>query len=102
MRAGLELDNGDEGLLNGIVKRFRRQTKFYNSYFSGKQDKTNTSVTVIVSKKDPFTYNYTKAEALWKRVVTDVNKVIVIDTPSHYFLKTHTDLLLDEFSKIQF
>ena len=100
--AGLNLENEDVAILSKHIAQFRRHTQFFGNYFRRKTNKTNITVTAVVSRKDPFTKNFSKAKLLWQRVVTDVNKVVLIDTPSHYFLNTETALLLGLFSELPF
>ena len=98
--AGLVLEAEDDALLRGRLERFRRHTQICSAYFRGKTEKTKTTVTAIISKKDPFTPNYADAKARWRKVVTDVDRVVLLDTPSHYFQNTDTALLLDLFSNL--
>ena len=98
-KAGLSFAPEDETLLHGRLERFRSHTQICSAYFRRKTAKTNVTVTAVISRQDPFTSNYTDAEARWRKVVTDVDRVILIDTPSHYFQNTDTDLLLDLFSE---
>lgn len=98
--AGLSFDKEDGALLRGRLERFRRHTQMCSDYFRRKVEKTNATVTVVVSKNDPFTPNYADAEARWRKVAADVDRVVLLDTPSHYFQNTDTALLLDLLSNL--
>jgi len=98
-KAGLNLNENDPSALHERLERFRRHTNIYRDYYKRKYSKTDVSVTAIISRNDPFTKNYADAEKHWAKVVTDVNKVVLIDTPSHYFNNTDTELLLNLFSE---
>ena len=99
-RSGLQTEVENNGKLPVDFSRFRRDTHIWNNYFRYKKTKTNVCVTAVISKKDPFTKNYADAKALWQKAVKEVNEVLLIDTPSHYFQNTDTKVLFDIFEKI--
>ena len=99
-RAGLPAQTVSNGKMTIDFSRFRRDTQFWNKYFRNKKTKTNVCVTAIVGNKDPFTRNYASAKALWQKYVKNVGKVIIINTPSHYFQNTDAELLLNLFSQL--
>ena len=97
--AGLNLEE-DEQLLPRRLEQFRRDTKTCSDYFGQKKEKTNVKLTAVISKNDPFTLNFEKTEKRWKTVVTEVYRVVLIETPSHYFQNTDTELLLGLFNEL--
>ncbi len=97
--AGLQTAPESDSLLHGRLERFRAHTLIYGAYFREKKQKTNVTVKVVVSTKDPFTSDYADAEARWKKAVSDVARVVLTDTPSHYFQNTDTGLLLRMFDE---
>ncbi len=96
-KAGLSADQAV--LTRERLARFRAHTQLGAEYFRRHTEKTRANVTVIVSQNDPLTANYAETDSRWRKVVTDVERVILIDTPSHYFQNTDTDLLLKLFSE---
>ena len=100
VRAGLPISPDNADVLHEKLDGFRRHTQAFSAYFQHKETITNTTVTIILSKADPIIPNYTDAEARWQKAVTDVDRVILIDTPSHYFQNTDTKLLLSLFSNL--
>ena len=99
--AGLHTGQEGENILRERLRDFRRHTEICSAYFRNKTKKTNVPVTVVLSRNDPFTRNYADARQRWMRIAAQVERVILIDTPSHYFQNTDTDLLLDLFADIQ-
>ena len=99
-RCGLPFEADNNGKPAVSFKRFRRDTGFWNNYFRNKNTKTNVKATVVVSKNDLFTRNYANAKELWQRYVAEVNDVVLIDTPSHYFQNSDPELLLNLFSEL--
>ncbi len=99
--AGLHTGPEGEDLLRERLRDFRRHTEICSAYFRDKTEKTNVCVTAVLSRNDPFTRNYADARQRWMRIVEKVDRVILTDTPSHYFQNTDTDLLLDLFAGLQ-
>ncbi len=100
IRAGMEAGAETMADLQERVHLFRRQTLLFNRYFCNKTEKTNTTVTAIISKKDILTPNRALAKQLWQKAVSDVNGVVYIDTPTHYFQNTDAGFLLDLFNRL--
>ena len=100
--AGLQFKAEDATFLRERLDRFRLHTQICSTYFRRKTKKTNVTVTIVISKKDPFTPNFVDAKVRWCKEVTNVDQVILIDTPSHYFQNTDTGLLLNLFSELSF
>ena len=92
--AGMDFDASDYELLHEMLESFRSHTKICSDYFNSKKGKTNVSLTALISRKDPLTKNYSDAKNRWQNYVTDVENVVLIDTPSHYFQNTEFDLIL--------
>ena len=99
-KAGLNLDENGKMLLQSRLESFRRQTSTFSNYFASKTKKTNVSLTAVISRKDPLTSDFKSTQKNWQRVVTEVNKVVFIDEPTHYFQNTNPELLLDLFSEL--
>ncbi|MBR5409526.1 MAG: amino acid adenylation domain-containing protein, partial [Clostridia bacterium] len=99
-KAGLFADGINAGIMKERLARFREQTEVFSKYFHGKTKKTNVTVTVLLSKNDPFTPNCADADRRWRKAVTDVDRMVLIDTPSHYFQSTDAGLLLSLLSEL--
>ena len=96
-KAGFTTEGIADARMHNIVTRFRQQTSLYGKYFAKRTKKTNVKTTVVISRKDPFTKKIGAAEDRWKKIVTVVQRVILIDAPSHYFHNTERELLFSLF-----
>lgn len=70
---------------DSMLRRFRENTEEYFCYFSEKNGKTPTDVTLIFSREDIFTHSHPRAVELWNRYIEDVSAVHYIDSTTHYF-----------------
>ncbi|MBQ6601369.1 MAG: hypothetical protein IIX36_06965, partial [Clostridia bacterium] len=85
LKAGAGLDGISVKKQKEIISRFRKDTDYaYRAFFEAKA-KFQTPVTVIISKKDIFTYNYRQAEAQWKKYAENLNGIKFINAKGHYF-----------------
>ena len=77
-----------------MLKQYRNHTDEYFEYFQQKKAPSDLSIDLVLGKHDPFTAPiHQSADELWKRYVSDVNKIYFIDTYSHYFQTTHSSVL---------
>ena len=68
-----------------MVEKFRKDTDFMAEFFYGNTISINAPTSVIISKTDIFTKNYSDAEPLWKSVARNFETVLFVNTDSHYF-----------------
>lgn len=78
-----------------MLQQFRENTKEYFEYLEAKEKKTPTDVSLIVSRYDLFTQSYPDAKPLWEKIVSAVNRIQFIDSPTHYFQSTNAASLAD-------
>ena len=97
-KGGLQTDGLAKDTLSRTFADFRRQTELFNGYFRKKEKKTDVDAVLLLSEKDPFTPNHAKAAARWETAVTHVQRLILLQTPTHYFQNTDTDRITELFS----
>lgn len=78
-----------------MIEKFHKDTDFLTEYFYNKPKKINLLTTAVMSKTDPFTINYRKAEKLWRKMADNFDKVHFIDTDSHYFQTDNSEILAE-------
>ena len=78
-----------------MISRFRSSTDEYFSYLQEKTEKTPCTVSVLISSEDLFTKDDPSAKEKWEKYVRRVDKVTVIDSPTHYYQSTDADVLAD-------
>ncbi|MCR5783072.1 MAG: amino acid adenylation domain-containing protein [Clostridia bacterium] len=99
-KAGLDLGTSDGALLQERLESFRLHTQICADYYRQKADLTDVCATIIISKNDPLTPDYNDAESRWLKVVKDVRQVVYINTSTHYFQNTDSNILFDLFISI--
>ena len=86
-KAGADFNDISRERMKALLKAFRKDTDFANIGFYDFRKKLTTPVTVIISKSDIFTMNYTDAKKLWLKYAENVIDIHFIDSDSHYFQK---------------
>ena len=85
---------------NAMIHQFRENTEEYYDYFKAKKEKTHSSVTLVLSKKDIFTRSYPSASDLWGQYIDHIDDIHFINCKTHYFQTTNAielaDILLKE------
>ncbi len=76
---------------NAVYVRFLEDTDLFFETFGTWQKKLCCPVSLLMSKKDPFTGDYKTAKQIWERYVASVCDVYYINTPSHYFQSHDSD-----------
>ena len=84
-KAGADFRSLSDKKLKETLKNFRLDTDFATISYGKTSDKLRVPVSVIISKDDMFTKNYTEARKLWNNYFETVDKIHFIDTQSHYF-----------------
>ncbi len=100
LKAGADFSGLNRRKTDVLLKEFRKDTDFANIGFFEFGEKIKTPVSVIISKNDIFTKNYTEAEKLWLKYFDDVCGVHFIDTKSHYFQRDNAKNLIDVILKL--
>lgn len=95
INAGAPIEKFNENQSYNMIEKFRKDTDFLTEYFYNKPEKISVSTTAVMSKTDPFTKNYKKAEKLWGRMADNFDKVHFIDTDSHYFQTDNSETLAE-------
>jgi surfactin synthase thioesterase subunit len=80
---------------DSMLRQFRENTDEYFCYFSEKNGKTPTDVTLIFSTEDIFTHSHPRAAELWNRYIEGVRAIHYIDSKTHYFQSTQASELAD-------
>lgn len=80
---------------DAMLRQFRENTGEYFCYFSDKNQKTPTDVTLIFSREDIFTNSHLRAAELWDRYIERVDKIYYIDSTTHYFQSTQASDLAE-------
>ena len=99
-RAGLPVHEMEPAQKESVLRRFRRNTDEYFSYFAEKTEKTPCNLTVIVSKDDLFTKNFRYAYKLWSRYVTFVRGEIIAGGKTHYFQSENSEFLYETLMSV--
>ena len=86
-KAGADFNDISRERMKALLKAFRKDTDFANIGYYDFRKKLTTPVTVIISKSDIFTMNYTDAKKLWLKYAENVIDIHFIDSDSHYFQK---------------
>ena len=95
VKAGAGFDGISDKAKKEIVSRFRKDTDFAYKVFFEADSRFVTPVTVIISKKDIFTFNYKQAEKQWKKYAENLYDIKFIEAKSHYFQSDNADELTD-------
>jgi surfactin synthase thioesterase subunit len=95
LNAGAKFDKLSNKDISLRLKQFREDTDFAVNAFSEFGIKITVPVSVIISKKDPFTKNYDIAESIWKRYTDNVIGIRYIDSNSHYFQSDNSNELIE-------
>ena len=83
--SGAKLKSVSKETQKRILMRFRKDTDYSTAVFREFTEKIKAPVTVIISKDDFFTKNYSDAHSCWDRYCENVQAVRFIDSQSHYF-----------------
>ena len=74
---------------------FRKDTDFMTECFYKERNKVPCPVSVVISKDDLFTENFTDAGRLWSLYAENVCGVHFIDTKTHYFQSDNSNELAE-------
>ncbi|MBR5201772.1 MAG: hypothetical protein IKW45_00765, partial [Clostridia bacterium] len=85
IKAGAPIEKLSANNKYSMVENFRKDTDFMTEYFYKYAQPFDARTSVIISKTDIFTQNYKDAERLWKTRSNTFDKVIYIESDSHYF-----------------
>lgn len=99
-KGGFNKGSVQDSVMQNIIRKFRIHTNVFSAYFSSKKEKINCKTFAIISRFDPFTKNYMQSDILWKKIVTDFEKTIIVDYPTHYFQSDNAEQLSDYLIKI--
>lgn len=81
------------------IRLFRDNTSQYFNYFDNCKKPINKNISLILAKNDIFTDKlFNVATKSWKRFVTGVDDVFVIESSSHYFQTECAKMLVDIIS----
>ncbi len=95
INAGAPIEKFNDNQSYNMIEKFRKDTDFMTEYFYNKPKKINVLTTAVMSKTDPFTKNYKKAEKLWGRMADNFDRVHFIETDSHYFQTESSEALAE-------
>lgn len=90
-KAGAPFTSLEKEQTNAVYARFLEDTDLFFETFGIWQNKLCCPVSLLMSKKDPFTRDYKTAKQIWERYVASVCDVYYINTPSHYFQSHDSD-----------
>lgn len=80
---------------DSMLRQFRENTEEYFCYFSKKNCKTPTGVSLVLSREDIFTQSHSYASELWNRYIEHVDAIHYIDSATHYFQSANASELAD-------
>ena len=83
-----------------MLHRFRLDTDFASLSFGECSQKIKTPVSIIISKSDIFTFNYRRAEKIWKKYTETLGQIYFIDSESHYFQSDDSEKLIEILQEI--
>lgn len=99
-KAGASFEALSEQHISRMLTQFRKDTDFWTSYFVKEPLRVSCAVTLVLSKQDLFTENYTDAATLWGRYAKNIAQIHYIDTESHYFQSAQSEELLRILMKV--
>ncbi|MBR3868924.1 MAG: amino acid adenylation domain-containing protein [Clostridia bacterium] len=95
IKAGAPFGSFSDEQISDMVMNFRKDTDFMTECFYKERNKVPCPVSVVISKDDLFTENFTDAGRLWSLYAENVCGVHFIDTKTHYFQSDNSNELAE-------
>ncbi len=93
IKAGAPLKALSDEKTAELLMQFRKDTDFAAESFSEISAGITVPVSLVISKRDIFTRNYSQAEKIWDGYAENVKNIHFIDSASHYFQSESSDML---------
>ena len=100
IKSGANFKGLEKTQVKAMLRSFRKDTDFLTEYLYNSNYKINCPVSLVMSKTDRFTKDYKNAEKLWNRYVNKIHCIKFIDTDSHYFQASESDMLVKIINQV--